>query len=118
MAVKSLTKELFARLVSPVASPSSEFRFQGVKPAVIDFYAPWCAPCRAVAPLLDELSVLYDEKVDFYKVNVDEEGELAADFGIRSIPTLFFVSRDGGVQKITGATSRDRLKEFVEALLK
>lgn len=118
MAAIPLTKELFSKRVSPIVSHSSEFRFIGAKPAVIDFYATWCGPCQAVAPLLEELSDLYGEKVDFYKVNVDEENELSGIFNIRSIPTLLFVSRGGEVQRFTGALSRERLKGLVESLIK
>lgn len=118
MAAIPLTKELFSKRVSPIIPHSSEFRFIGAKPAVIDFYATWCGPCQAVAPLLEEFSDLYGEKVDFYKVNVDEENELSGIFNIRSIPTLLFVSRGGEVQRFTGALSRERLKGLVESLIK
>ena len=117
MAAIPLTKELFEKRVSRVKNLSSEFLFLGDKPTVIDFYAERCGPCQMVAPVLDELSELYGEKVDFYKVNVDEENELSANFNIRPIPTLFFVSRGGEVQRVTGALSRERLKGLVEALL-
>ena len=117
MATIPLTRELFVKKVSPLINHSSEFRFIGEKPAVIDFYAEWCSPCQMVAPVLEELSDLYDGKVDFYKVNVDEENELSTHFNIRSIPTLLLVGRDGAVQRFMGAMSRERLKSLVEALV-
>ena len=118
MAVISLTRELFVKKVSPLIYHSSEFRFLGEKPAVLDFYAEWCSPCQMVAPVLEELSDLFDGKVDFYKINVDEENELSAHFNIRSIPTLLLVGSDGAVQRFMGAMSRERLKTLVESLLK
>ena len=118
MAVVPLTRELFVKKVSPLIYHSSEFRFLGEKPAVLDFYAEWCSPCQMVAPVLEELSDLFDGKVDFYKINVDEENELSAHFNIRSIPTLLLVGSDGAVQRFMGAMSRERLKTLVESLLK
>ena len=118
MAVIPLTRELFVKKVSPLIYHSLEFRFLGEKPAVLDFYAEWCSPCQMVAPVLEELSDLFDGKVDFYKINVDEENELSAHFNIRSIPTLLLVGSDGAVQRFMGAMSRERLKTLVESLLK
>ena len=92
MAVISLTRELFVKKVSPLIYHSSEFRFLGEKPAVLDFYAEWCSPCQMVAPVLEELSDLFDGKVDFYKINVDEENELSAHFNIRSIPSVQYLN--------------------------
>ena len=95
MATINLTKELFEERVARIPSRLSELKFTGKRPAVVDFYASWCAPCRQLSPLVEELSDYYGEKVDFYKVNVDEENELSGIFNIRSIPTLLFVSRGG-----------------------
>ncbi len=113
MATISLNKEQFFKKVGEKASGSSVFEFLGRKPAVIDFYAEWCQPCRMVAPVIEELSETFDGKVDFYKVNVDEENELSALFDIRSIPTLLFVTAGGEVRRYTGAVPRARLKELV-----
>lgn len=86
-------------------------------PVLVDFWAPWCGPCKAIAPVLDELSDEYAGKVGFYKVNVDEEPEIAQQFGIRSIPTLLIF--DGGAVKVqhVGAASKAALKEKIDAAI-
>lgn len=117
MATIPLNKDEFGKRVSRIVPHSHEFKFLGRKPAVIDFYAEWCGPCQMMAPLLDEFSIKYDGKVDFYKVNVDEENELSGHFDIRSIPTLLLISAAGEVHRFTGAMSRDRFKQLVDELL-
>lgn len=117
MATKILTKEQFTKRVAVMGRSLADFKFIGNKPAVIDFYADWCGPCNMVAPIMDDISKEYDEKVDFYKINVDEENELSAYFGIRSIPTILFIKGNGDIMRTTGAMSRDRLREAVIRLL-
>ena len=117
MAAIPLNKEQFEKRVARIVPHSREFVFLGHRPAVIDFYAEWCGPCQMVAPMLDDLSKTYDGKVDFYKINVDEENELSGHFDIRSIPTLFLVTAKGEVRRFTGALSRDRLKQLVDEVL-
>lgn len=89
---------------------NSVWKFEGALPAVIDFYADWCGPCKAVAPILDELSVEYAGKVDIFKVNTEEEQELAAVFGIRSIPSILFVPTTGMPQMAQGALPKSAFK--------
>lgn len=117
MATMRLTKEMFVKRVSKIGASSSDFKFIGTKPAVIDFYADWCGPCNMVAPLMEDLSKEFGEKVDFYKVNVDEENELSAYFGIRSIPTILFVTADGTMNRHTGAMLREQLRSEIRKLL-
>ena len=93
---------------------NKEWKFEGERPCVIDFWAPWCGPCRMVAPVIEELSEEYAGKVDFYKVNTDEEQELAAVFGIRSIPSLLFVPKTGQPRMAIGALPKTAMKETVE----
>jgi len=94
-----------------------EWKFEGDKPCVIDFYADWCAPCRMVAPILEELSEEYAGKVDIYKVNTEEEQELAAVFGIQSIPSLLFVPLNGQPQMALGALPKETFKKAFKEVL-
>jgi thioredoxin 1 len=108
-----LTKDSFLKKVFNFEQ-NTDWKFEGELPAVIDFWAPWCGPCRVVGPVIDELSKEYAGRVNFYKVNTDEEQELAGMFGIRSIPSLLFVPKEGQPKMAVGALPKDALKEAVE----
>ena len=96
---------------------NKEWKFEGELPCVIDFYADWCAPCKVVAPILEELSEEFNGKLDVYKVNTEEERELSAIFGIQSIPSILFVPKDGQPQMAMGALPRDTFtKAFKDVL--
>ena len=98
-------------------SESREWKFRGDKPAIIDFYADWCAPCKIVAPILEDLATEYSGKMDFYKIDTEDQKELAAIFGIRSIPSLLFIPSDEQPQMAVGALTRDIfVKAFREVL--
>ena len=94
-----------------------EWKFKGEKPAIIDFYADWCAPCKMVAPILEELSKDYEGKLDIYKINTEEEQELAGSFGIQSIPSLLFIPVEGQPQMAMGAMSKDGFVKAIEQVL-
>lgn len=117
MATIHLTNEQFIARVGDYRSNPGHFEFLGDKPALIDFYAEWCGPCKMLAPVLEELSDEYTGKVDIYKVNVDEEEELAMLFGIRSIPTLIFIEQNGTMHRSQGAMGKLQLKEVIEKTL-
>jgi thioredoxin len=90
---------------------NQDWKFEGDKPCLIDFYANWCGPCKMVAPILEELAEEYKGKIDIYKVNTEEEQQLAAMFGIQSIPSLLFVPVDGQPQMALGALPKDTFKK-------
>lgn len=108
-----LTKQTFLEKVFNYEA-NKDWKFEGDLPCVIDFWAPWCGPCRVVGPVLDELSEEYNGKVNFYKVNTDEEQELGAAFGIRSIPSLLFIPKDGQPKMAVGALPKDSLKKAID----
>ena len=97
---------------------NKDWKFEGDKPAIIDFYAEWCGPCKMVAPLLEELSTEYEGKLDIFKVNTEEQQELAAAFGIRSIPSLLFIPKEGQPQMAMGALPKETFKKTIEDVLK
>ena len=88
------------------------------KPMVLDFWAEWCGPCRMVSPIIDELAQEYEGRVTIGKMNVDENDDVVGRFGIRNIPTVIFFKNGEMVDKIVGATSKDKFKEKIENLLK
>ena len=96
---------------------NKEWKYEGQLPAIIDFYADWCAPCRMVAPILEEIARDYDGKIVVYKVNTEEEQELAAVFGISSIPTLLFVPKEGQPQAAMGALPKQTFEKAINDVL-
>ncbi len=108
-----LTKDTFLTRVFNYEK-NKEWKYEGTLPCVIDFWAPWCGPCKMVGPIIDELSKEYAGKVNFYKVNTDEEQELAGAFGIRSIPSLLFVPVTGQPKMAVGALPKEALRQAVE----
>ena len=117
MATTHLNKADFIKKVSDIENNTKDWTFLGDKPALIDFYASWCGPCKRLSPILEEISEEYAGKIDIYKVNVDEEYELASIFGIHSVPTLILMPKIGTPQIITGAPSKPELRKAIEAML-
>ena len=114
--VEHLTKETFLNKVFNYEK-NKEWKFEGTKPCIIDFYADWCGPCKMVSPVLEELAKEFDNKLDVFKVNTEEEQELASAFGIRSIPSFLFVPAEGQPQMAMGALPKDTfVKAFKEVL--
>ena len=103
---KHLTKETFLNKVFNYEA-NKEWKFEGEKPCIIDFYADWCGPCKVVAPVLEELSKDYDGKINVFKVDTEAEQELASVFGIRSIPSFLFVPAKGQPQMAMGALPKE-----------
>lgn len=96
---------------------NKEWKYAGTQPCIIDFYADWCGPCKAVAPILEELADEYNGKITVYKVDTDAEQELAGVFGIRSIPSILFVPMTGQPQMSVGAMSKDGFVDAINNIL-
>ena len=94
-----------------------EWNFKGERPAVIDFYADWCGPCKAIAPVLEDLAIEYDGRLLVYKIDTDKEAELSSIFGIQSIPTLLFIPMEGSLMVQKGALPKNVLQQVVEERL-
>jgi thioredoxin len=96
---------------------NSEWKFEGDLPCIIDFYADWCGPCKMVAPVLEELSVEYDGKINIYKIDTEAEQELASAFGIRSIPSILFCPKEGKPQMAMGAIPKETFVKLIGDIL-
>ena len=116
--VVHITKADFLKKIYDFEKNPDEWRYLGSQPAIVDFYADWCGPCRQLSPVLDELAKEYSGKLTIYKVNVDNERGLATFFGIRSIPTLLFIPMKGKPQRSLGALSKTELKGIIKDVLK
>lgn len=111
MAVKHLTRAEFDTLVADTKNP--EWKFLGDKPCIVDFFATWCGPCKALGPVLDAVADKFAGQIDVYKVDVDQENELAAMFQIRSVPTLIFVPKTGQPKMAAGAYPQSALEDLI-----
>ena len=112
-----LTKETFLAKVFNYEK-NKEWKFEGDKPAIIDFYADWCGPCKMVAPIMEELAREYDGKIDVYKINTDEQQELAGAFGIQSIPSILFIPVGEQPQMAAGALPKETFKKVITDVFK
>lgn len=117
MTLEHLTKESFKNKVFNFED-NKDWKFEGELPAVIDFYADWCGPCKMVAPILEELADEYKGKVDIYKVDTEAERELSAVFGVQSIPSLLFIPVNGQPSMAKGALPKDSFKQAFSDVLK
>lgn len=116
--VVHITKADFLKKVYDFEKNPDEWKYLGSQPAIVDFYADWCGPCRQLSPVLDELAKEYSGELTIYKVNVDNERGLATFFGIRSIPTLLFIPMKGKPQRSLGALSKTELQGIIKDVLK
>jgi len=112
-----LTKETFKEKIFDYEN-NAEWAYKGNLPAIIDFYADWCGPCKMVAPVLQELSDQYAGKVNIYKVNTDQEPEVSGAFGIQSIPSILFIPMNEKPQMSTGALPKTVFEEIIKDVLK
>jgi thioredoxin len=99
-------------------STQKEWKYKGNVPAIIDFYADWCGPCRMVSPILEELQKEYGGKIQVYKINTDNEHEVANAFGIQSLPTLIFIPVEGKPQGVLGAQPKEEINKMILTVLK
>lgn len=113
MATIKLTTEEFKTKVFDYTK-NSKWKYKGDKPALIDFYADWCGPCKMVAPVLEELSEEFADKINIYKVDTEAEQELSSVFGIRSIPSMLFIPLGDQPKMQAGALPKNALKEIIE----
>lgn len=119
MNVINLTETDFLERVADYRAPHAEWHYLGDRPAIIDFYAEWCGPCRVLAPILEEIASTYRDEIHVYKVNVDQCEALADAYDVRSIPTTLFIPTEGYPLKMVGAISKKEIERQIhEVLLK
>lgn len=116
--IKTLTKAEFEKLIYNPEKDGEKATYKGKIPCIVDFYADWCGPCRRLSPVLEEFAKEYDGKLIIYKVNVDQEKELARQYGITSIPTLFLFPLKSKPTMIKGAPAKEELKKYITDILK
>lgn len=115
--VIQMDKQMFLDKVFNYTTGATEWKYQGEKPAVIDFYATWCGPCRMVAPILKDLAKEYGDSIVIYKVDTDKEKELSMAMGIQSLPTIVFIPKTGQPQIIVGAADKTTFKRAINEVL-
>ena len=112
-----LTKAEFLAKVANYETNPTEWKYLGDKPCIIDFYASWCGPCKTIAPILEDLAKEYDGQIYVYKIDTESEQELAAAFGLRSIPTILFCPMGENPLMSQGAMHKDAFKQAIEEVL-
>ena len=115
--IEHLTAATFRQKVFDYKN-NKEWKYEGDKPSIIDFYADWCQPCKDLAPILEELAQKYKGKVIFYKVDTEDERELAAAFAIRSIPSILFVPKEEKPQMAKGLLPKETIEKAISDILK
>lgn len=115
--VKHITYEDFIKEIWDFEKSPNEFVFKGSVPAVVDFYADWCGPCRMVGPIMEKMAEDYDEELTVYKVNVDQEKKLASVFQVRSIPMVLFIPKEGQPMKQVGSLPEAEYRRIIEEKL-
>lgn len=115
--IKHLTKAEFLKKVANYGTNPNTWTYLGQRPCLIDFYTTWCGPCKRLAPVLEELAKEYEGRIDIYKVDSEKEPELAAAFGVRSIPTLLFCPMGENPQIAQGALQKEELINIFDTVL-
>ena len=114
--MEHLTLETFKEKIMNFET-NKDWKFEGKLPAILDFYAGWCFPCKTISPILDELSKEYDGKINIYKIDTEDQQELSSIFGIQSIPAVLFIPMNGEPQMSLGALPKSKFKEIIEDVL-
>lgn len=112
-----LTKDGFIENVYDFISSPTQFKYVGKEPAMIDFYATWCGPCKTFAPIVEQIATQYKGKVTVYKIDIDKEPELAALFNISAVPTVVYISKNGTLTTSLGELTKEQLEAKIEELL-
>ncbi|MBP7695101.1 MAG: thioredoxin [Bacteroidales bacterium] len=115
--IMELTKDEFIKRVYNYEANPKEWKYEGNKPCIVDFHATWCAPCKMLAPTLEELNQEYNGQIYIYKVDVDKSPELAAIFGVRSVPTLLWIPMEGKPGVSQGALPKSQLESIIKNTL-
>lgn len=115
--VIQMNKQMFLDKVFDYTTGATEWKYKGEKPAVIDFYATWCGPCRMVAPILKDLAKEYGDSIVIYKIDTDKEKELSGAMGIQSLPTIVFIPKNGRPQVIIGAADKATFRRAIDEVL-
>jgi thioredoxin len=114
--VSELSGENFKKIIFDYEK-NSEFKFEGDKPAIIDFYADWCAPCRQLSPIVESIAMEYSGKINVYKIDTEKERKLATDLGITALPTLMLIPMEGQPRASMGLMSKEDLVKAVNEIL-
>ncbi|MBR5193888.1 MAG: thioredoxin [Bacteroidaceae bacterium] len=115
--VIQMDRQMFLDKVFDYTTGATEWKYKGEKPAVIDFYATWCGPCRMIAPILKDLAKEYGDSIVIYKIDTDKEKELSGTMGIQSLPTIVFIPKSGQPQVIIGAADKVTFRRAIDEVL-
>lgn len=114
MGVKNLTSATFIENVGDYKNKGADWKFKGDKPCLVDFYTTWCVYCKSLSPILDELAIEFEGKIDFYKIDMDKEEELEEAYSIRTVPTLLLCKLNGSTKQMLGTVTKIELTKIIE----
>lgn len=115
--MEHLNLDSFKEKIMDFETHKEDWKFQGELPAILDFYADWCGPCKTIAPILEDLSKEYEGKINIYKIDTEDQQELSEMFGIRSIPSVLFIPMEGEPQMTVGVLSKQKYIDVIEEVL-
>jgi len=115
--LEHLTLETFKEKIMDFETIKDDWKFQGQLPAIIDFYADYCIPCKTIATIFEKLAIQYKDKINIYKIDIEDQQELASMFGIRSIPSVLFIPMEGEPQMTIGLLSDSKFKDLIDDVL-